>query len=140
MTAYVVDASVAVKWFVPEELTEEALSYLSDEHELLAPDLLWPEFANIVWKKVRRGELTPDEARRILSLCQQVPLKVTASTNLIDSALEIALGLDRTVYDSMYLALAAHRDCVMLTADRRLFKAVDSSELSGHIAHLDESL
>ncbi len=138
--AYVVDASVAVKWFVPEELTEEALSYLSDEHELLAPDLLWPEFANIVWKKVRRGELTPDEARRILSLRQQVPLKVTASTNLIDSALEIALGLDRTVYDSMYLALAAHRDCVMLTADRRLFKAVDSSELSGHIAHLDESL
>ena len=140
MTVYVVDASVAVKWFVPEELTEEALSYLSDEHELLAPDLLWPEFANIVWKKVRRGELTPDEARRILSLRQQVPLKVTASTNLIDSALEIALGLDRTVYDSMYLALAAHRDCVMLTADRRLFKAVDSSELSGHIAHLDESL
>jgi predicted nucleic acid-binding protein len=140
VTAYVVDASVAVKWFVPEELTEEALSYLSDEHELLAPDLLWPEFANIVWKKVRRGELTPDEARRILSLCQQVAFEVTASTNLIDSALEIALGLGRTVYDSMYLALAAHRDCVMLTADRRLFNAVNSSELSGHIAHLDESL
>ena len=138
--AYVVDASVAVKWFVPEELTEEALSYLSDEHELLAPDLLWPEFANIVWKKVRRREVSPDEARRILALCQQVPFEVTTSINLIDSALEIALGLDRTVYDSMYLALAAHRDCVMLTADRRLFKAVDSSELSGHIAHLDESL
>ena len=140
MTAYVVDASVAVKWFVPEELTDEALSYLSDEHELLAPDLLWPEFANIVWKKVRRGELTRDEARRILSLCEQVPFEVTASTKLIDSALEIALGLDRTVYDSMYVALAAHRDCVMLTADRRLFNAVSSSELSEHIAHLDTSL
>ncbi len=140
MTAYVVDASVAVKWFVPEELTGEALSYLSDEHELLAPDLLWPELANIVWKKARRGELTPDEARRILTLCQKVPFEVTASTNLIDSALEIALGIDRTVYDSMYLALAAHRDCVMITADRRLFNAVNSSELSGHIAYLDESL
>ncbi|MCP5012242.1 MAG: type II toxin-antitoxin system VapC family toxin [Aestuariibacter sp.] len=60
---YVVDASVAMKWFVPEELSQEALTYLKDEHELLTPDLLWPEFANIAWKKVRRVE----EARHVLS-------------------------------------------------------------------------
>ena len=54
--------------------------------------------------------------------------------------LEIALWIDRPVCDSMYLALAAHGNCAMITADRRLFNAVNSSELSGHIAYLDESL
>ncbi len=67
MTTYVVDASVAMKWFVPEELSQEALTYLKDEHELLTPDLHWPEFANITWKKVRRNELSAEEARHVLS-------------------------------------------------------------------------
>ena len=139
MTRYVVDASVAVKWFVPEELTQEALGYLRDDHELLIPDLLWSEFSNILWKKVRRGELIPTEATQILSLCRQVPFQVAESMELIDSALAIALRLDRTVYDSVYLALAAQRDCAMVTADRRLFNAVKSGPLSMYIMHLAEA-
>lgn len=136
MTTYVVDASVAMKWFVPEEFTDAALNFLKDGHELLAPDLLWPEFGNILWKKVRRSELDGDEARQVMYLCHQVPFEVVDSKSLVDSALEIAMGLDRTVYDSVYLALAAYRNCVMLTADLRLCNSLQHSPMSKHIAHV----
>lgn len=138
MTTYVVDASVAMKWFVPEELSHEALTYLNDEHELLTPDLLWPEFANIVWKKVRRNELSAEEARHVLSLCHQVPFETVESITIIDSAFDIAVSFDRTVYDSVYVALAVLRDCVMITADRRLYNALQSSPTSQHISYLGD--
>jgi predicted nucleic acid-binding protein len=62
MRRYVVDASVAVKWFVPEIHSAEALRLLSLYCELLAPDLLPSEFGNILWKKTRRGEIRVPEA------------------------------------------------------------------------------
>ena len=136
MTTYVVDASVAIKWFVPEVLTDEALGFLQDEHTLFAPDLLWPEVGNIVWKKVRRGELEPEDARVIMALCHQVPFQVVESQGLIDSALEIALEYDRSVYDAMYLALAVHQNCPVLTGDLRLANALASTDLRRHIAYV----
>jgi predicted nucleic acid-binding protein len=58
LTRYVLDASVAAKWFLPrahETLVDEALALLSDyaadRISLMAPDLLWPEFANILWRR-----------------------------------------------------------------------------------------
>jgi predicted nucleic acid-binding protein len=60
VTACVIDASVAAKWFLPasgETLTTEALgmleSYAEGRLRLLAPDLFWPEFGNILWKAAR---------------------------------------------------------------------------------------
>jgi predicted nucleic acid-binding protein len=52
--AFVIDASVAIKWVVRETGTQEALSLR--QHRLVAPDLLVAECANILWKKVRRKE------------------------------------------------------------------------------------
>jgi predicted nucleic acid-binding protein len=56
----VIDASVAVKWVVPEPGSERAELLL--DRGLVAPDLLFAECANILWEKVRRGELTTEEA------------------------------------------------------------------------------
>lgn len=63
-----------MKWFVPEIHTEHALKLLRDETTLLAPDLLFPEFSNILWKKTRRGELSDKESREILTALKVVPL------------------------------------------------------------------
>ena len=62
MTTWVIDASVAIKWVVDEPGTEQAL--LLRRHHLVAPDLLVPECANILWKKIRRGELSEAQACR----------------------------------------------------------------------------
>lgn len=123
MTRVVVDASVAVKWFVPEELSADAQTLLSAEYELLAPDLLWAELGNALWKKHRRGELDQRTARRLLRDFARVPIEFHASERWTDAALQLAIRQGLTVYDGLYLALAAGSECRLVTADRRLHEA-----------------
>ena len=78
MTRVVVDASVAVKWFIPEALSSEARGLLAPEYELLAPDLLWVELGNALWKKHRRRELDAETAPRLLRDFARVPIECPA--------------------------------------------------------------
>jgi predicted nucleic acid-binding protein len=57
MDTVVVDSSVAIKWFVVEPYSVEA-HYILEKYRagtlaLLAPDLVYAEVGNIVWKKHR---------------------------------------------------------------------------------------
>ncbi len=133
MSCYVVDASVAAKWYVPEIESEGALRFLDGNHELLGPELLLPELGNILWKKVRRGELTPREAREVLRAFLSAPVAIQSSEILLEPAFDLAIGLRRTVYDSLYLALALLQGCRMVTADRPLYDAVSQSPFAAHI-------
>lgn len=136
MRAIVVDASVAVKWFVPENLTAEAVAVLDGPTEILAPDLLYPEAGNILWKKVGRGEIGPRDARDVLAALVRVPLSIVPSSRLVEAALEIAFAHRRTVYDALYVALAVARDAVLVTADDRLVEALEPGPLAGHVERL----
>ncbi len=136
MRSLVVDASVAVKWFVPEDGSDQAALLLDGSHELLAPDLLWPEVGNIVWKKVRRGDLTAPEAREVLRALARVPLAIVSSRGLAEAALEIALAHDRTVYDGTYVALAVAQDCRLVTADGHLVRALAGGALAARVTTL----
>jgi predicted nucleic acid-binding protein len=57
VSRYVVDASVAVKWYLPEPESDAAGRLLDPEHDLIAPDLLFAEVGNALWKRWRRGEI-----------------------------------------------------------------------------------
>jgi predicted nucleic acid-binding protein len=141
MRKVVVDTSVAVKWFVPEVHTEAATRLLATEFVLFAPDLIGPELANTLWKKVRRGELTQGEAEEILAAFENLPIEVTPSRVLLAAALQVAIALDRSVYDCLYLALAVAQDCALLTADRRFHSAVlASSALAPYIRWVEDQL
>ena len=133
MTRVVVDASVALKWFVPENHHEAALRLLDSNYELLSPDLLTAEFGNVVWKKVRRREMSPREARLMLKLFSAVSIEVVNCARIIEPALELALTTGRTVYDCLYLSLAIVRDCRLVTADRKFFNALTSTFLNDHL-------
>jgi predicted nucleic acid-binding protein len=133
MTLYVVDANVVAKWFVPERLSEEALDLLDGSHELATPDLLWPEVGNVLWKKSRAGELTHSEAADIVQALERVPLTVFPSRALLEGALEIAVRTGRTVYDSLYLALAVALECRLVTADERLARSIAGGPLARHV-------
>ena len=138
MSAVVVDCAVAIKWFVPEELSAEAEGLLDGTRDLLAPDLLFAELGNVLWKKVSRRELTTAEARAVLSGISKVPLAVTPSRDLTAAALEIALAHGRTVYDAIYVALAVAHDCTLVTADERLVRALGVGPLARHVKSLAE--
>lgn len=125
MSALVIDASIAVKWLVEEEGTAEALA-LRGRARLIAPDLLVAECANILWKKVRRRELTRDEALLAGRLLQGADIELVSMRPLLAAALRLALELDHPAYDCAYLALAVERDCRFVTADRGLLRKLGS--------------
>jgi predicted nucleic acid-binding protein len=133
MTPYVVDASVVIKWFVDEVHAEAARRLQEDQYELSAPDLLWSECGNILWKKVRRRELTPDEARLIWGGLEQQPISAFPSRLVLDLALEVAFDANRTVYDCCYLALAMLTGCRLVTADQKLFNALQDGSYAMHV-------
>jgi predicted nucleic acid-binding protein len=134
----VVDASVAVKWFIPEELSTQARGLLATEYELLAPDLLWAELGNVLWKKHRRRELDQRTATRLLDDFARVPIEYHASQHWAGAALALAIRHGATVYDGLYLALAAGNECRVVTADRRLHEACREGPFRDVVAWVGE--
>lgn len=131
MKLFVVDASVAVKWFLPaasETLQEEALELLSrytrEELRLLVPDLFWVECASVAWKAVRANRLPKPEAEAALAALIQYDFPTVPTPNLLTDAFQIATDFGRSVYDGLYIALAVQTNSQLITADERLANAL----------------
>lgn len=114
----IVDASVAVKWFADEAGVDEALSILADD--LVAPSLILGEVANTLWKKCRRGEISPDQALVAVANLPDLLVELYSATSLIARAVQIAFDHDHPVYDCFYLALAERLQIEIVTADVRM--------------------
>jgi predicted nucleic acid-binding protein len=136
MKRCVVDASVIAAAFFREKQSEAARAALLSGAELHAPDLIYAEVANVAWKRRRRGEIDDREAADLVSDVLNLPLEITPSEDLVAAAIELALGLDRTVYDCLYLALAVQRKTKMLTGDLRLANAAAAGPLKSHVVWL----
>jgi predicted nucleic acid-binding protein len=136
----VIDASVVIKAYVPEILSdkaEEVMSRLADgELVLLAPDLLYPETGNILWKKRRLHELTLAEVDEIVNAISALPIKIEASRPVMPLAVTIAMHSGITVYDAMYVAVARIYETRMITADKKLVDALLKTEFSGYVQWL----
>lgn len=133
MSRYVLDASVAIKWFVPEVYSDVAQRLLAIDHNFLVPDFFFPEVGNVLWKRVRRGDDTSDNARQTLADLNTVPIEVYLSQPFMPLALNIALQTDRAVYDSLYLALAITQRCQMVTADEKLYNSLKTSSFASNL-------
>ena len=136
MSRFVVDASVGVKWFLPEPGTADAIRLQDPAHELHVPAFFDLEVANIFWKAVRQGRLTRPAADLRLGQLAALPVPRHPEGPLVPVAFDIADGTNRTVYDSLYVALAAHLGAVLVTADDRLVNALAGSSWAGHVMRL----
>ena len=125
------DASVAIKWVVAEQGTTEALALLGNM--LLAPSLLRAECANILWKKVRRGEMSTGEAGIAARVLASFGVEFCSSEPSLARVLELALALDHPAYDCVYLALAEARGVPLVTADEKLIRAIRTAAQSGGV-------
>ena len=138
MTALVVDASVVIKWVVQEEGSDAAVRLIGGP-SLIAPDLLIPECANILWKKVRREELTRDEAMLAAELLMRADIELVPTRALMPATLKLAIDLGHAAYDCTYLALAVERDMTFVTADGKFVRLVERAggpELTGRVIEL----
>jgi predicted nucleic acid-binding protein len=134
VSVFVVDASVVVKWFVPEIHSDAARRLLALPHEYIAPDLLFAETANTIWKKIRREELTAEEGQRLVADIGQIAVETVPCRALAEDAHVLANATGRTVYDSMYVALAVRLNTRAITADDRLETALKRiPAVAGHI-------
>ncbi len=95
----VVDASVVVKWFVEEELADEAAKLLLGQTPLYAPDLIVSEITNSLWKKFTRGHITRQQAEAIAASIPRTPFQLIPSFSLHQRALDIAIEMRHPVYD-----------------------------------------
>ena len=100
---------------------------------LHAPDLLLPKVGNILWKRVRGGEITVQKARQLLEWLATLPIQLYPSLPLMLAAIEIACQYDRTVSDSLYLALAVQEKTLLVTADAKLLNALSGSPLAASL-------
>jgi predicted nucleic acid-binding protein len=133
VSTLVVDASVAVKWFFSEIHEAEALRVIRGGHDLLVPDVFFAEFANALWKRVRAGHCTRSVAAGAVEGLGRHVFQVHPSQALAPLALDLAMRLERSVYDSMYLAVSVLRHCPVVTADRRLHDALAAGPLRAHV-------
>jgi predicted nucleic acid-binding protein len=134
VSVFVLDASVVVKWFVPEIHSDAARRLLVLPHEYVAPDLLFAETANTIWKKIRRGELTAEEGPQLVADIGRIAVETVSCRALAEDAHALANATGRTVYDSMYVVLAVRLNTRSVTADDRLEAALKMiPAVAGHI-------
>jgi predicted nucleic acid-binding protein len=134
VSVFVVDPSVVVKWFVPEIHSDAARRLLVLPHEYVAPDLLFAETANTIWKKIRRKELTAEAGYQLVADIGQIAVETVSCRVLVEDAHALATATGRTVYDSMYVALAVRLNTRTITADDRLEAALKRiPAVAGHI-------
>ncbi|OGX03416.1 MAG: hypothetical protein A3G87_09165 [Omnitrophica bacterium RIFCSPLOWO2_12_FULL_50_11] len=127
MERWIVDASVAAKWFFEEELQGQALALyrrLKDkEIEVIVPDLFYIEMASICRERIRRKMIRSHEASRIFKELIDIPLQRYSDYELSDIALENAVQFGISVYDAIYLSLAEIYVAPLVTADELLIKS-----------------
>jgi predicted nucleic acid-binding protein len=136
----VVDASVAVMWFVPEPHSITAKEILTRDGTMHAPDLFRAEVVSVLCRKIQLNELKTDEGREALNAFLQLPVQYHATADLLVPAFEVALVSRQYVYDCVYLILAAQLNVRMVTADRRFYKAIQKTEFRNQIGWIEDAL
>lgn len=126
MDVVVVDASVAIKWVYSEELSDQAVA-LRENSSLIAPELLIAECDNILWKKVRLGQFSREEAMIAGAALTMAQVELVPLAGLALGALRLSLEIDHPAYDCFYLELCRIRGVPMVTADDRLVRKLQTA-------------
>ncbi len=120
----VVDASVAVKWFLPDPSREpgadraaELLRAIGDGRaEILQPPHWLAEVAAVI------SRLRPEIAAEAIDLLDGMELATAADAELYKRASGLAQELDQHLFDTLYHALALEHDALLVTADDRYLR------------------
>lgn len=124
----VIDASVALKWFFPEALSDQAIALLElPEGTLFAPDLFAVEVCAAFVRGANMDKARHDDAFIFLAEFERrlsdetVQLRRISTASLMRAA-ELAINLGHPLKDCLYLALAMELACPLVTADQRFAK------------------
>jgi predicted nucleic acid-binding protein len=125
----IVDASVAVKWFLQESDSAAALA-LRGRDSLIAPDFILLETHYVVWRSWRRGETTFDAVEGVIKALNEAFEHIEQSTTLLADAARISLGMTHPIYDCLYIAHAQRERATLITADEKQFAVARKAKIS----------
>jgi len=131
----VLDASVAVKWFVHDVSSDEA-SLVAHKYKFIAPNLIMTEVANALWTYARRGDVSSQDLVSALKILDK-RISLLNQLSIVQMASQLACDLNHPVYDCMYLAVSRMQHLPLLTADKRLVK-IATSEMGLEVVDLNQ--
>jgi len=125
----VIDASVAVKWVLPEADSAQAAALRTTDDDLIAPSLAWAEVGSAISKAARRGDVTAGDARESLQIAMAHYHRLLPLDEFAERAIELAIGLGHPIYDCFYLALAERENAPLVTADDAMIAAARKAKI-----------
>lgn len=129
----ILDASVAVKWFLTEAESDRAYRLLERQYdgslEFMSPDVFPIEVAHAITRSERRGLLAASEGRKALQVLLASLPRLHGSVSLLGRAYELSSRARIGIYDCLYVALAEREGCLLVTADDRLLRNLPSSPI-----------
>ncbi len=129
----VIDACVAIKWFLPETNYERAREILYRYNSMMAPDLFFIELDAIITKKIRKREIKLYEADELYSEVRNLPVKPVEYKLLSKLAFDLSSTLPITLYDACYLALAIEFEQQVYTADLRFYNGMKDTPFEDYV-------
>jgi len=125
----VLDASVILKWYLPDEsYGEDALELLKHftmgTLDILAPTLIEYELISALVIARRRGRLAESAVTSALDAFQCLSIRLFDPSDQYDRIARYCHTYARSAYDACYLALAERESIPLITADERLFNSV----------------
>ena len=138
MTNYVVDSSVALKWYLPEAHSQSAEKLLRPGVSLHAPDYLWVEAAAVLTRRVRRKLISPSDCAYVFAALQRQNITIWPTIPPLHHAMSLGTSLEISLYDAIYLAVAIEAKGILVTADPKLIQSLARRHESHRIQWIDE--
>jgi predicted nucleic acid-binding protein len=138
VTAYVIDASVAVKWLIFEESSDRAVALARSNNHFIAPRMIMTEVANALARKAVQGAISSQDAKQQFAKLPYFFDEVVPVDDLVANALHNACQFRHPVYDLIYVEVARRRGIQLVTADQRLLSKLANSDLASCILMLSD--
>jgi predicted nucleic acid-binding protein len=132
----IVDSSVVLKWFVDEPQRELAAALLDGEDILIAPDLVLCEVTNALWRKARKGEVTPLQVAEAIHEMGSILVLRPVTPEMTESAFQIAQDIGHSVYDCLFLACANLDEAELITADAKFLEKLTQKDFVKNVRQL----
>lgn len=141
MKVYVVDASVASRFLLIEDLSNKAElllnSFLEETLDMRAPDLIKSEVGNTLWKAVKQKSISLNEASEKLRYFYRLKISsIELSERDYVEALVWGVKNDATYYDSIYVVSSERTGSTLLTADDTLYDKASGTVTALHLRDL----
>lgn len=116
----VLDCSAGMEIALGTDAGKALRTLFLPEEEVVAPSLYSVEVVNVAWKMVHREIMEKNEAKGLAQDAFALPDRLVPADDMLIEAFALAVSLDHSVYDMLYLVLARRNDATLMTGDKRL--------------------